>query len=168
MALAAVAGGQAATITVTNLPGGLPVPLIDLEGEALSGGSVRIGRLRVDEGFFENADPRVLLEYFEPFAAPISASYAGFDGLFLNSLSSTVGGTSFAAENVYVLALDGSEIADSSGFLLYGADSYFVNEPGATADVIVELDGNVLGTRMSRKVRIRAIVDLGRLSKRSG
>ena len=48
--VALVLSAQAATVTVSNLPGNVPVPILGADGSALASGSVAIGIFSGDAG----------------------------------------------------------------------------------------------------------------------
>lgn len=155
-ALAALAiSAQAATVTVGNLPGNVPVPVSGLDGSALASGSVAIGIFSGDVNALN--DVAALKGAFTQFGNSVSMGFNGLAGLYQNTVTGTVGGEAFSGANVYTVVGDGADIAGSNGLLVFDHGFTFVDEPGATPDAVLtagggglvfgnELDGNVGGT----------------------
>ena len=148
IALAAFASSaQAATVTVSNLPGNVPVPILDADGALLSTGSVAIGIFSGDAAALGAAgDLAGLKAAFTQFGDSVSVGFNGLDGLYQNTVSATVGGTEFSGANVFTVVGNGTDVASSPGLFIFDHGITFVDEPGATPDAVVTVDGNaVLG-----------------------
>lgn len=145
-ALVALAiSAQAATVTVGNLPGNVPVPISGTDGSLLGSGSVAIGVFSGDVGALAGAgDIAGLKAAFTQFGNSVSMGFNGLAGLYQNTVSATVGGSAFSGANVYTVIGDGGSIADSNGLLVFDHGFTFVDEPGATPDAIIRTDGNLL------------------------
>ena len=145
-ALVALAlSAQAATVTVGNLPGNVPVPISGLDGSALASGSVAIGIFSGDVGALAgNGDIAGLKGAFQQFGNSVSMGFNGLAGLYQNTVAGTVGGSAFSGANVYTVIGDGADIAGSNGLLVFDHGITFVDEPGATPDALITAGGNLI------------------------
>jgi hypothetical protein len=145
-ALAALAiSAQAATVTVSNLPSNIPVPISGRDGNPLGSGSIAIGVFNGDVGALTGAgDIAGLKAAFNQFGSSVSIGFNGRAGLYQNTVTATVGGTAFSGANVYTVIGDGADIVSSDGLLVFDHGFTFVDEPGATPDAVIRTDGNLL------------------------
>lgn len=125
---------QAATVTVGNLPGNLPVP-ISFNGALLgSSGSVAIGTFAADSAFGSVGG---IQGDFQQFGDAISVGFNGIDGLYQNTVSSTVGGSAFSGQQVFTVIGNESTIGGSSALAVIDNGFTFVDEPGATPNAVI-------------------------------
>ena len=91
-ALAALAlSAQAATITVGNLPGNVPVPISGTDGALLGSGTVAIGVFSGDVAALAGAgDIAGLKGAFTQFGSSVSVGFNGLAGLYQNSVSGAI------------------------------------------------------------------------------
>lgn len=147
-ALVALAlSAQAATVTVGNLPGNVPAPILGTDGANLASGSVAIGIFSGDAGTLGAAgDIDGLKAAFTQFGDAVSMGFNGIDGLYQNTISATVAGSAFSGANVYTVIGNGADIAGSSGLFVYDHGFTFVDEPGATPDAVLTGGSVIYGT----------------------
>jgi hypothetical protein len=133
---------HAATITVSNLPGNIPVPLLGLDDRTLASGSVAIGIISRDVATLGAAgDIAGLKAAFTQFGESVSVGFNGLSGLYQNTVTGTVAGTAFSGQNVFTVVGDGADIASSNGLFVYDNGISFVDEPGATPDDVINSAG---------------------------
>lgn len=152
--LAALAlSAQAATVSVGNLPGNVPVPIVGTDGATLASGSVAIGIFSQDPS---GMDIPAVKAAFQQFGTSVSMGFNGLAGLYQNTVTSAVAdGGPFAGQAVYTVIGDGADIASSNGLMVFDHGFSFVADPGATPDAIITAGGNlVLGS-------VAAGVDIG-------
>jgi hypothetical protein len=146
-ALVALAlSAQAATVTVGNLPGNVPVPISGTDGNLLGSGSVAIGVFSGDVGALAGAgDIAGLKSAFTQFGNSVSMGFNGLAGLYQNSVSGAIGaGDAYAGQNVYTVIGDGASIGDSNGLLVFDHGFSFQADPAPTDPAIITSDGNLL------------------------
>ncbi|MGY8688200.1 MAG: PEP-CTERM sorting domain-containing protein [Verrucomicrobiales bacterium] len=146
--IALALSAQAATVTVSNLPGNVPVPLLGTDGAALASGSVAIGIFSGDASALGAAgDIAGLKAAFTQFGSSVSVGFNGLSGLYQNTVTGTVAGTGFSGQNVFTVVGDGADIASSTGLFVFDNGISFVDEPGATPDAVINAGGAaILGT----------------------
>lgn len=141
-ALAALAlSAQAATVTVGNLPGGAPVPIVGTDGSTLGTGAVAIGIFSEDPS---GLDIPAVKAAFQQFGSAVDMGFNGIAGLYQNTVTATVGGTGFSGQAVYTVIGDGADIASSAGLMVFDHGFSFVDEPGATNDAVITATGNLI------------------------
>ena len=134
---------NAATITVTNLPGGQPVPVADGLGTIIAkdSGFAALGTFPAGTAF---SDVGAIKAAFQQFGDAV-----GFvaDGLYSNSVTATVGGTSFSGANVFTVIGDAADLASATGLLVVDHGFAFADEPNQTngnGNVVVARDSNIV------------------------
>ncbi len=152
--LALAITAEAATVTVGNLPGFVPVPVVGRDQVtpiADGAGAVTIGIFSQDPGPLAAAgDLAGLKAAFQQFGNAVTMGFNGSAGLYQNSVTATVGGTGFSGQSVYTVIGDTSDIASASGLFIYDHGFSFVDEPGATEDAVITAGGNLIyGERVS-------------------
>lgn len=146
-ALAALAlSAQAATITVSNLPNSVPVPILSGCDYMLANGTVGIGTFTGDVHALAAAhDVHGLQAAFQQFGDSVSLGFNNIAGLYQNTISDTVGGTNFSGQNVYTVIGTGSDVQGGSlGLVVFDHGFPFKDEPDFTDDAILMADGNLI------------------------
>lgn len=144
--LSLVAGlsiAQAATVSVSSLPGGSPVPIAGRDGKIIAKGTgfVALGTFGADASF---ADVASIQAAFTQFGDAVGMGLGNFDGVYQNTITATVGGTGFSGAGVFTVVGDGADLASSTGLLVVDHGFTFVDEPGATPGATVGLDSNIV------------------------
>ena len=142
---------QAATVTVSNLPGNVPVPITDVAGNNLASGMVAIGIIDaaavtpdVLSAMAAANDWQPLQAAFKQFGDAVAVGFNGIAGLYSNAISAAVGGTEFSGQMVYTAIGNGADIASSTELGIFDHEFTFVDEPGATPDATVSPTSKVL------------------------
>lgn len=143
--MAASAGLQAASITVTNrLAATLESRWIaDADGSFIpnGGGMVAIGSFADESGIAGASSVDGLLSAFTQFGDAVSVAGVGtVAGLYANSISASVSGGGFTDQSVFTVIGNGGSLASSSNFLVFKHDGVFpadADNPTATLNAIV-------------------------------
>jgi hypothetical protein len=149
---------QAATITVTNVNGTTPAPIVNsaLSGGGLVGSGVfAIGTFSSDPaGVGADGIGAIFQQFGDAFGTTVAP------GIYQNSVTSTVGGSSFADAKVYTVVGNGSTIAASSALAVWDHAFNFKSEPDATDNAILGGSGAaVLGNTVSADLGGGAVFD---------
>lgn len=149
--VASLSIAQAATVSVSNLPGGSPVPIAGLDGASIANGTgfVALGTFGADASFNDVAS---IQGAFTQFGDAVGVGLGAFNGVYQNTISATVGGTGFSGANVFTVVGNGADLASSTGLLVVDHGFTFVDEPGATPGATIGLDSNIVfgGTNASQ------------------
>ena len=133
---------QAATLTVTNVDGTTPTPIVDTGGALLGSGVYAIGTGDL-AGLAANNDIAGIKTTFQQFGDAITTNLG--PGIYQSTVTSTVGGSAFAGQNVYTVIGNGSSIADSTALAVWDHQFNFVAEAdGNTSDSIIGRSGSAI------------------------